>query len=56
VKCKKPPVLRRLTFSGEIAATKVKGWITKLRFQTERHKREQMHHPPFYRIALGIQF
>jgi hypothetical protein len=54
VKCKKPPVLGRLSFSWEIATTKVKGWVTKIQFQRQRLTREQMHHPPFHLIALWV--
>jgi hypothetical protein len=38
----------------EIATTKVKGWVTKIQFQSRRLPREQTHHPPFHWIALWV--
>jgi hypothetical protein len=45
---------RVLSFSREIATTRIKGWVTKLQFQRGRLTGEQMHHPPFHRIALWV--
>jgi hypothetical protein len=42
----------------KIATTEDKEWVTKIQFQREymRLTREQMHHPPFYQIALWLWF
>jgi hypothetical protein len=44
-----------VSFSPQkIAATEVKGWVTKIQFYRGRLTREQMHHPPFHWIALWV--
>jgi hypothetical protein len=45
-----------LSSSLKTATTEVKGWVTKIQFQRGRLTREQMHHLPFYWIALWLWF